>query len=492
MKNLRTTLLSSAAGLAILGGSQAFGAGAVQYVKICSLYGAGFYYLPGTDTCIKIGGYVRAEIVSGANGNLELGPFNGNSNNRYTNNFTARERGYITADAREQTAYGTARGYISLGIESNNNGNEVPAGQFSSNRAFVQWAGFTAGLTESFYDFYSAPSVTYRNAFLPASDTSDNGWWVAGYTAQFGGGISATLSAEERRMTQNLDFGGPGGVLGGMTIPGTNGVLPGGVFSGAAGYGGWQVPDIIAATRVDQAWGSAQVMGALHEVNAGYYGTVPATGHPADAWGWAAGLGARINTPFIGPGDFFQAQFNATQGALRYVSFYNEGDWSKVSGASEGYGVMSDCVYGGMLAAGNATGCQLTSAWGVNASYEHYWTPQWHQSLFGSYMGVSYNGAANGMLCVGEGFGAGAGTTATATPGCNNNWSNAGIGSRLQWNVTPSFYVGAEAVYQQLNSAATSTGFLPGPAVLVNSGAMTVANQSNWTFTLRAHKDFLP
>ena len=31
-----------------------------QYVKICSLYGAGFYYIPGTDTCIKLGGYLRA------------------------------------------------------------------------------------------------------------------------------------------------------------------------------------------------------------------------------------------------------------------------------------------------------------------------------------------------------------------------------------------------------------------------------------------------
>ncbi|MCP1830223.1 hypothetical protein J2R76_006923 [Bradyrhizobium sp. USDA 4532] len=35
---------------------------AVEYVKICSLYGAGFYYIPGTDTCIKLGGYVRAEV----------------------------------------------------------------------------------------------------------------------------------------------------------------------------------------------------------------------------------------------------------------------------------------------------------------------------------------------------------------------------------------------------------------------------------------------
>jgi hypothetical protein len=36
---------------------------AVEYVKICSLYGAGFYYIPGTDTCIKIGGYLRADVT---------------------------------------------------------------------------------------------------------------------------------------------------------------------------------------------------------------------------------------------------------------------------------------------------------------------------------------------------------------------------------------------------------------------------------------------
>jgi Porin subfamily len=33
----------------------------VEYVRICSLYGAGFYYLPGTQTCLKVGGFVRAK-----------------------------------------------------------------------------------------------------------------------------------------------------------------------------------------------------------------------------------------------------------------------------------------------------------------------------------------------------------------------------------------------------------------------------------------------
>ena len=36
---------------------------AVEYVRICSLYGAGFFYIPGTDTCIKIGGYLRADTT---------------------------------------------------------------------------------------------------------------------------------------------------------------------------------------------------------------------------------------------------------------------------------------------------------------------------------------------------------------------------------------------------------------------------------------------
>ena len=65
MKLMKNVLLGSAAGLFALGGAKAADlpvkAKAVEYVKICSLYGAGFYYIPGTDTCIKLGGYLRVE-----------------------------------------------------------------------------------------------------------------------------------------------------------------------------------------------------------------------------------------------------------------------------------------------------------------------------------------------------------------------------------------------------------------------------------------------
>jgi hypothetical protein len=76
----------------------------VEYVKVCSLYGAGFYYIPGTDTCIKLGGYVRMEIEYGT---LRTDDF------RSQTAYSTRR----TDDVRQQTAYGTLRTYMQLSVE---------------------------------------------------------------------------------------------------------------------------------------------------------------------------------------------------------------------------------------------------------------------------------------------------------------------------------------------------------------------------------------
>ena len=244
----------------------------VEFVKICSLYGVGFYYIPGTDMCVKLGGWVRAEYAYGDNGNFSWGWANGNINNRTTNNSTWRSRGYITVDARDQSEYGTVRGYLAVGLSTNNTGFDGASNTFSANRAFIQFAGFTFGLAQSFYDFYSVPATSYWGS-LPASDTSDGGWMVAGYTAQFGNGFSATLAAEMRRTTQIINENGLGiGFLGGFLGGGTA-VIGNAVFPGA--YGGFQAPDVVGNLRVDQNWGSAQLMAVLHEVNMTYYGNGP-------------------------------------------------------------------------------------------------------------------------------------------------------------------------------------------------------------------------
>jgi hypothetical protein len=510
MKMVRSLLLGSAAGLVAVTAGQAADlpvkAKPVQYVKICSLYGAGFYYMPGTDMCLKIGGWVRAEATWGINGSSTSGIFNNDVNNRLTNNLWTRERGYITADAREQTAYGVARGYIAVGVSSNNNGNEAPSTNFSSNRAYVQWAGFTAGLAVSFFDFYPAAAYLYRAGNIPNEDTGDGGWWVWAYTAQLGGGVSASFSAEERRTSQIIGL-----TAGALPIVGV-GTLPGGAFAAGTGYGGWQNPDYVANIRVDQAWGSAQISGAAHQLNPVYYDAPLAStsaqlnGHPGDQWGWVVNGGIKINTPMIAPGDNFIVAASYTQGATKYL--FNSGNGENlgvVNGNQLAYGVGSDCVYAGSLAVGvaNATGCLLTTAWGVDAAYEHYWTPQWHQSLVFNYMSESYGNQANALLCSAEGGGNATGSfilgTLAASPGCNNNWQFWGVGSRLQWDVTKSFYIGVEAIYQELDSATAAGGLVP-TAIATSAAfapggvpyATQLSNESNWTFTIRMHKDFLP
>src|SRR5262250_2928491 len=103
MKVVKSLLLGTAAGLIAIGTAQAADlpvkAKAVEYVKICSLYGAGFYYVPGTDTCIKLGGYLRAETVFNT-GTIYDAPNSGvgGANNRLSNYFTTRSREDLNID----------------------------------------------------------------------------------------------------------------------------------------------------------------------------------------------------------------------------------------------------------------------------------------------------------------------------------------------------------------------------------------------------------
>jgi len=205
MKMVKSLLLGSAAGVVAMAGAQAADlpvkAKPVQYVKICSLYGAGFYYIPGTDTCLKVGGWVRQYIGLNANNNLTNGLLgSGNLGTRISNNGWAyKSRGYITADARTQTEWGTLRGYIAVGESTQGS---QGASVFNSNRAFIQLAGFTFGVSQSFFDLYPAPAVSYFGGMIqPSNDTGDGGQTVTAYTAQFGGGFSATISAEAPRTT---------------------------------------------------------------------------------------------------------------------------------------------------------------------------------------------------------------------------------------------------------------------------------------------------
>src|ERR1700712_5141613 len=121
MKMVKSLLLVSAAGLVAVSGAQAADlpvkAKPVEYVKVCSLYGAGFYYIPGTDICMKVGGYVRYQVNAGTGASISTGPFQ-TANSASFNDRTGvvdvaqRVRAVATFDSRQQTAYGTLRTYM--------------------------------------------------------------------------------------------------------------------------------------------------------------------------------------------------------------------------------------------------------------------------------------------------------------------------------------------------------------------------------------------
>ena len=339
MKMVKSLLLGSAAGLVAVAGAQAADlpvkAKPVQYVKICSLYGVGFYYVPGTDMCIKVGGWARFEVGYGYNGSFTTEFYFNNVDNRSTNNNNWRVKGVATFDARSPTEYGTVRSYIALGVSNNNNGDNATTANYA-NRWFIQWAGFTIGHSASFFDFYSIGANQYGVVTF-GSDSGDGGWDVFAYTAQFGSGFSGSISAEVQRRTY-ISYAGTGFGGGGSGL-GTAGGLP---FFGATlstNYEGHDYPDVVANLRVDQPWGSAQIMGALHNVAATYYGnpatfvpTLETSGHPSDKLGFAAGVGIKLNADMIGKGDYFQIEGDYTQGASRYSSMSAlTWNWSKYS-----------------------------------------------------------------------------------------------------------------------------------------------------------------
>ena len=220
-----------------------------------------------------------------------------------------RTRAYAWFDSRQQTEYGTLRSYLQIGV--NYDSPNASSSGFNANRAFIQFAGFTVGTAQSFFDFYSSPASSFFGP--PASDTGDGGWKVFAYTAQYGNGFSATFSIEEPRSGSTGPISGVIDTNLGNLVLGTN--------TSDTDRAKHRFPDLVQNWRVDQAWGSAQLMIAAHDVSGGYYaasgtpllgavtpcsgptsgflgvgtGTLTGSevcGHPADKLGWAAGGGS--------------------------------------------------------------------------------------------------------------------------------------------------------------------------------------------------------
>ena len=171
MNMIKSLVLGSAAGLIAMSGAQAADlpvkAKAVEYVRICSLYGAGFYYIPGTDTCIKLGGYVRIDTTfnggtyGGRPGSGDLG-----QGNRYRDYFTSRSRMALTIDTRTATEYGVVRTFGQGDFQFQNFGTHQPdrsqhaSRRHARTRCFAPRAAATSRLKWCSSSSLVSPSVS--------------------------------------------------------------------------------------------------------------------------------------------------------------------------------------------------------------------------------------------------------------------------------------------------------------------------------------------
>ena len=162
------------------------------------------------------------------------------------------------------------RAYAAI-IAQNSTGDAGSTGVAGILRAFIQFAGFTVGHAVSYFDFFNGADYGYAPSIWGAS-TGVNGTDIIAYTWQLGNGWSMSVDAE--------DSGS--GTGSGRRKNVINASVPGNFIFGATGpAGGGQTqanwtPDFAGNIRIDQAWGSAQLSGALHNMNASYYSGAPA------------------------------------------------------------------------------------------------------------------------------------------------------------------------------------------------------------------------
>lgn len=416
MKLVKSLLLGSAAGFAAVAGAQAADlpsrkAAPAEYVRVCSTYGAGFFYIPGTDTCLRIGGRVRAE-------GRYLETFN-----RSQDVTGFRARGTLNIDARTATAYGTLRTFIRYEL-TRNGGNyaglatnqtvftPIATQGFTQtvdlNKAFIQFGPITAGRATSFFDFY-ANALNWGGAM--GSDTYGFDPVVFAYTATFGSGFSATISAEEPTSRR---------------LNGT-GVFPAG--TGAYSYGGSSLPDIVGNLNVTQGWGSAQLSAALHELNK------PAVSAPNQdtEYGYAIQGGLMLNLPAFAAGDVLWLQAAYAEGAISYLGLTNSATGRQLGGLGA---LQTDAA---VDAFGNV---KKTKGYSLTAAFRHYWTPQVRQAVFANYTKLDYASTVESPVV--------AGVRGNLT-GYTADTSIMQVGTNLIWSPVKDLDLGVEVLYRRLD-----------------------------------------
>ncbi|WP_418136770.1 porin [Agrobacterium sp. El2ro-1b] len=150
--NIKSLLIGSAAALAAVSGAHAADAivaaepEPLEYVRVCDAFGTGFFYIPGTETCLKFQGYVRFQTDFGRD-------------KSGTSDWDSFTRAQFEVDTRTDTELGALRGFIGFrgnadsgsAFASSTNPSNTGSGVFVD-QAFIELGGLKVGKFYSWWD----------------------------------------------------------------------------------------------------------------------------------------------------------------------------------------------------------------------------------------------------------------------------------------------------------------------------------------------------
>ena len=298
MTLMKSLLLGSAAGIVAIAGAQAAdlptkkGAPAAQYVTICNIGGVTGFTIPGSDTCLKISGYVSAQYT--------VGPARTTTQNA----IGMLARGQVNFDAVSNTSAGPLVAHVEIqedygvGFDSRYGGYGAGNARTQLNNGYITWAGLTAGKHASFYDFLGGSIGSWDDIISP--DHSGGPVNMIAYTASFGGGASATLSLETPE-------GAPAGTSAGV-----------------------RAPDVVGQLAVKQSWGGAQLSGVAHNSISN-----STAGNAENEWGFGVLGGLTLNIPGMAGADV-KLQGAYAYDAAQYSGMAGVGDYNLAGASGEG------------------------------------------------------------------------------------------------------------------------------------------------------------
>ncbi|MGV1924060.1 porin [Agrobacterium tumefaciens] len=207
--NIKSLLIGSAAALAAVSGAHAADAivaaepEPLEYVRVCDAFGTGFFYIPGTETCLKFDGYIRFQTDFGRN----------QSGTSDWNSFT---RAQFNIDTRTDTELGALRGYIGLRGQANNDSDRG----VNVDQAFIELGGLKVGYMYTWWD----DDLSGETDILSSNSTRSNALRYTYDAGSFYAGISVEELDSARDLTSNLGVA-KGGVFEGPNNVGVSGII---------------------------------------------------------------------------------------------------------------------------------------------------------------------------------------------------------------------------------------------------------------------------